>query len=322
MKTKTQLSTLFLVLFSLALTLAYAEAPKNDTVQLNMTINTPPNITIVTFDDYTPLNDDIDLTAGTNKTVYCIINASDYDGYDNINLSSLNVSISNRGFTGAEDPKNEYILAWNNLDNNHACLNQTYGGTSTLEGSIILNCSIQMPYYTENGTWICNASILDNSNNPLRVIAFDPANIMQLIALNISTESIDFGFIALGENRTEAQDNTTIENIGNVPLRVNVTASWNDTDLTNDTYAMKCVQGYVNETDIKFNASGSYEDNIGNWNQLDTGFTPATQMSLTEAAGLTRKYLDIFWGINLINSQSSTPKGACKGWLFFDAIMG
>lgn len=323
------------VCFAMLISFAFADVPENDTVNISLRINTIPNITVVILDDFDDNLDEITLNAGTNETVYCIVNATDFDGYDNLNMSSLNVSIYHQasGYGATNNPKYRYNLAWNDTTYANACLNQSHDGGASYEGTIVFNCSISMPYYAENGTWICVAQIDDlSSGTPLHHINSDTATLLEMIALNITAGindvGIDFGFIALGENASQPHWNTTIENIGNVPLIVNISATNTSDGTIDDTYGMNCNVSYINETDIWFNDDGTYDDidsGSGNWYQLETGMTSADNMlGFEEAVDDDKVFYTIFWGLNLINSQGMTPqpKGACRGWLFFDAMIG
>jgi hypothetical protein len=319
-----------LVLSITGISFVFADSPQNDTVNISAFINSPPNITLVILDDFTPYSEpsQIDLVAANNKTVYCLVNASDADGYANINQTSLNVSIYllSRGYNETWNPKYQYNLIWNDTINTNACLNKTMGGGNGSDGWIDYNCSISMPYFTENGTWVCVAQIWDIATLLVHANMSANATVNELIALNISTPLINFGFLALGDNTTDPSFNTTIENIGNVPLTVNMTAHWNQTDILDDKYAMKCGVSYINETDIYFNDVQTGYDALdsGNWKGLERGFQPASQMSLQETANSTNVYYTIFWGLNLLNSQNLNPqpKGTCSGWIFFDALRG
>lgn len=301
--------------------------PDNDTVNITLHINTAPNVTFVELDDYNPASpaDQIDLIAGYNKTVICNVSVYDYDGFNNINHSGTNVTIR---FANNPDTTNKYYfqLVWNDTTAvGSKCHNLSVEGSPDYNGTVHYNCSVSMPYYAENGTWICTVRVRDYSANPLPANRSDTATVNELIALNISRDSIDFGYLAVGENTTNARYNATIENIGNIPIRVNVTAGWNYSNILDDTYGMQCNTSYINETDIRFDADGTFTPDIAGagWTPLAPGLTTASAMTLNEANNeVTRAYSTIFWGLNLINTASlaTQPQGLCWGWLFFDAL--
>jgi hypothetical protein len=331
MRAQTKILTLLLGLLALLVPMAFADVPENDTVNITIYINTAPNVTWVDLEDYAPHNgpaNDIDLVAAANKTVYCIINASDYDGYLNLNHSTLNVSIFHTDNSGSEDPKYYYLLNWSETPANNRCWNQsTYGG-ALYDGGVQYNCSISMPYYAENGTWTCNAKIKDASTpTPLSSNRSNTATLHELIALNVSAvnDIINFGYLAVGENISDSSMNVSIENIGNVPLSINVSGIWNYSNPGDDQYAMKCNVSYINETDLYFDNDQTFNADFSGWTSLSAGtMTPATSMSLAEASSATRVFYTMFWGLNLINtaSLSPQPQGKCNGWLFFDALRG
>jgi hypothetical protein len=312
---------------------AFADVPENDTVNITAYIYAPPNITYIEFEDFAPYNappnSDIDLVAYGNKTAYCVFNVTDKDGYANINQSSLNVTIyfAQAGLGSTGNRKYNFSVYWNDTQNNNACINQSFGGGDTYDGWIYYNCSFSMAYFAENGTWSCFANIKDISEKGPWANNTANATVNELIALNISRNWIDFGFLGLGENTTSASYNTTIENIGNVPISVNVTAGWNFTEILDDSYAMKCNISYINETDIYFDdADGStFHSDIGgaDWENLDSGFNSASDMVLNEANSYSvSSTYTIYWGVNLLNTVNMVPRpqGACSGWLFFDAL--
>ena len=317
---------LFFIVLCLASTVL-ADPPTNDTVNISIYVNTPPNVTFVLLDDSldSPANE-IDLVAATNQTVYCSFNVSDFDGIESINQSSLNVTITSNttGYTGTEDIKFEYHLAWNDTTNVDACLNQSTGSLPN-GGWNYYNCSISMPYFAENGTWTCLARIFDNTSSSGN--STDSALVNQLVALNISRDSIVFGAIGLGQNTTSQDYNTTIENIGNVPLSLQMTSHWNESLPLNDTYAMTCETGQINESDILFDDDNTFTSNIGdagNWTYLNsTSALITSSIGLVEAANYSAPaYHTIFWGINLQKSIVLNPRGQCNGFLFFNAILG
>ena len=314
-----------LLLFVMATTVL-ADPPENDTVNISIVINTPPNITFILLDDNldSPANE-IDLIAATNQTVYCTFNVSEFDGTASINQSSLNVTITANvtGYTGTENVKSEFYLVWNDTTNVDACLNQSTGSLPN-GGWNYYNCSISMPYFAENGTWSCFARVFDNTS--ISGNATDTALVNQLIALNISRDSIVFGAIGLGQNTTSQDYNTTIENIGNVPLSVQMTSHWNVSLPLNDTYAMTCTSGQINESDILFDDDNTFTSNIGdtgNWTYLNSTSTLITSgIGLVEAANFSvPAYHTVFWGINLQKSIALDPRGQCSGFLFINAII-
>lgn len=313
--------------------LSFADVPNNDTVNISAYINAPINISLVILEDYAPYTEpyDIHLIAAANKTTYCIINTSDEDGYENINQTSLNVSIYLSGHQAdSVNPKYKYELYFDENTNLNACKNTTMGGGASSDGYIEYNCSISIPYYAENGTWVCNATIYDTSTRLIHGQKEATAILHELIALNISTpdedNSIYFGFLALGSNATNQNWNITVKNIGNMPIRVNMTATNMSDGTIDDTYGMNCNVSYINETDIYFDDSGaSFTQDIGDaaWTNLERGWTSADDMMLDAAIDDSGSEYYIYWGLNLINSQnlSPQPKGACRGWLFFDAML-
>lgn len=324
---------LIVVFVFLSVGFSFADVPDNDTVNITAYIYAPPNITFVELEDFAPYNaqpnSDIDLVAAGNKTVYCLANVSDKDGYNNLNHSSLNVTIyfAEAGYGDTNNKKFNFSIYWNQTHNTNACINQSVSGGETSYGSMYFNCSFNMPYFAENGTWTCFVKIKDISEKGPWDNLSANATVKELIALNISRESIDFGNLALGENTTNRAYNTTISNIGNVPIKVNVTAGWNYSNVLDDTYAMVCNRSYINETDIKFDADGTFTPDITGtgWNALTTGLTSTNDMTLNEPSAFTPSAeYTIFWGINLIESQNfaEKPAGICTGWLFFDALKG
>jgi len=74
------LSVIIMSVFAFVTMLSQCAFANNDTVNISTIIDSLPNITSVILEDYEPFSEpahDINLIAGTNKTVYCIINTSD-----------------------------------------------------------------------------------------------------------------------------------------------------------------------------------------------------------------------------------------------------
>lgn len=322
MKMSTKIVMMLALLMAFMIPSAFAAVPENDTVNITLNIETAPNISSIVLndDDWTGADNTMELVAGGDRRVTCMINATDYD--DDINVSSIDVVVNFTGnpAAGVADPKYEYQFTYADAYADGVCFNQTEGSDW-----INYNCSVDVPYYAENGTWTCFATISDLSTGvPLTDSDNDTADISQLIALNVTTPDannvINFGALAVGENSTDQSYNVSVENIGNVPISVDVNGHWNYTTPNDDSAAMTCAVGNITETDILMKDDG-YVASLAGWTALNTGgFTTAPTMSLVEAVDATRVYNPIYFAVNLQNSVN--PMGSCSGWLFFDVILG
>lgn len=273
---------------------------KNSTVQTHANItNSKPEILNVTIYEY--LNSsarNITISAGSLKTVYCNFTVRDWNGYNDIlalNASLWNTFASN--FSANDDNNTHYT--------NRSCdLNASTTGN---EGWFV--CAFDVLYYANNGTWMCNATIVDMSNytnSASGTTIFSP-----VYALNV-TEGIDYGNIAVEEYSVNATANIT--NIGNMLINVSVEGYG---ARRGDGLAMNCsLGGNITVSNQRFAASDvnwTSKTSLSNTAQMLQNLTMSKQNN-SENLSFNSTYWQIY-----INSTNN-PAGNCTGYVIFTAV--
>ncbi len=253
--------------------------------------NVAPTVSNVVLDDATPTPaDQIDLSAGTTKTVTCTGVIDDQNGYDDIVSANATIWSSSSSETAADDNNNHYT--------NTSCV--LSAGYDTTKKNV--TCTFSMQYYADNGTWTCKIYGIDNSS--AYGSATDTATVNSLIALDTDA-TLDFGTLSTGE--TSSSDvNHTVRNYGNRPIDIQL----NGTD-------MSCsVLGTIPVDKVKY--SLTYDTAYTNMTSLTTTMTLLSNFDLavktTDDATPISK--DTYWKIQI----PSGVKGTCTGTIQFTAV--
>ncbi len=169
------------------------------TTALNITIgNAPPTIAFVSvIPDQTPNEN------GINSTTFTF-NATDTDGFLNINVSTAQARFNKTGETTRV---------------NTSCINLSQSGDN-----VNFSCTIDMWYYDGNGDWTINVTIKDINDAP----GENSSTTFQynlLPAMTMSPTSLgwtDFGVTQIWQNSTD--NPVVVNNTGNAkPKSINVT---------------------------------------------------------------------------------------------------
>jgi len=167
--------------------------------------NNLPSIKNMQIIDSIGQTNSVDLLVGQKTKVYCNGTASDSDGYldiQKINATFYNILVSN--FSNVDN-------ATNHFTNSSCNFFQIDSNSSNFD------CSFDLTYYSLNGTWICNTTIFDGKNKNNN---YSFTNVSTLLALNV-TSVIEFGNMLVGNISTN-DTLTTITNLGNIPLDINL----------------------------------------------------------------------------------------------------
>lgn len=194
----------------------------------------PPSVNSVSIDDdiSTPPNE-IDLAAGVTRKVLCNGTVSDDNGYDTIdNVTAIIYAIGNG--TKASDPEDN-----NTLYKNNSCT--LSAGYSTTKKDF--NCSFNMWYYAQNGTWSCNATATDSQSASGSAVANSTVN--NLIAFNISSLILDYGNLAPGA-ASPSSVLFYITNLGNTRIDLSLNGS-----------NMSCTAGTIPSSSQHYNITGT-----------------------------------------------------------------
>ena len=154
----------------------------------------------------------IDLNAGTTKTVTCTGVISDGNGYDDISSASAVLYGPGVTYASGDDYNNHYT--------NSSCT--LSAGYDTTKKNV--TCTFNLEYFALPGTWTCNITATDTSS--ATGSSTNSANVTELIAVDVDN-SINFGALAAGATSpTGVAEN--IRNYGNVKLDM----GGNGTDMT------------------------------------------------------------------------------------------
>ncbi|MEM0230890.1 MAG: hypothetical protein QXW00_04155 [Candidatus Woesearchaeota archaeon] len=277
---------------SLILFAGKAEAVSSWNVNATVNVtNAPPTVVSVLLDDnVTSPADTIDLVAGGTQLVYCNATVNDTNGYLDITSARAVLYHSSSTPNAADNNETHYT--------NNSC--------TLLAGSGIsrpVSCAFNMLYYATNGTWTCNVTAFDSDN--ANGTGIDTANVSILVALNISTQVLNYGNLAPLQESSPVTE--TITNHGNVQI-----------DLV------------LNGTDMPCTSVGIITPNAQHYNVTGTGTTYATMTPLqynpvtetsfnlakrTDAAESTRA---TYWKI----IPPVGTKGICTGNVTIAAVVG
>ena len=230
----TIVSTILITILFLTLTLTFtsgAPTTVNFTVNLSLGGNAVPVVTWVES-GLSP-----NPTESTATTIWIKFNATDNNGHADIDYSTASVILTRAGETQRTSG---------------SCNN--YGNDSLTK---LFNCSVNMEYYDEDGTWTINASVQDFSaaydDDTATTLAYGT-----LQALRGSPLGITFGTLNLNDNEQATNDPLILNNTGNQNFtQINLTAF----DLTGvDNPAQ-----YIAASDLYANISlNDYGDQLSN----------------------------------------------------------
>jgi len=172
---------------------------KGTSLTYNFTLlsNTAPVISNLNIDN------PIDLNPGSVKIIYCNFTVTDNDNVSDI--KSVNSTLYHSSVnSNSEDGNNDHYT-------NNSC-----EITSSSEFTQDYICSFSMLYYSNLGTWSCNATAYDNSTSGSSKI---DTSVNELIALDVVQSVIDYGDLQVG-NISQEDSNLTITNFGNRGINI------------------------------------------------------------------------------------------------------
>lgn len=170
----------------------------------------------------------VDLNPGTTTDVYVLFNASDNNGYADLNFSSAQVVLSKAGESDRTSSSCSAIA------------------NGTIESRI--NCTIAMQFYDDDGSWTINVSIADNA----AALAYNDTTTVTVNALDdilLNDTAISCGSALASPSSDNGCDVFKITNRGNQNYAsLNYTGYNFDDDLTG-TYVINVGNMSVNVTD-------------------------------------------------------------------------
>jgi len=189
----------------------------NTTTHVNVT-NTEPYIKNLTI-----YPNPVTLNAGSTINVSCIAEVFDWNGVSDYYNASAVFFQQNQGVEGSLDNNIRYFA------NNDSCFK-----TQVDASNYTINCTVNVWYYANNGSWNCSMTIYDDGGGPdphIRIntttFANSSTNISTLLAVDVPA-LLEYGNLTVTQTSAEKQLNIT--NYGNIPMNVSVRAFANNND--------------------------------------------------------------------------------------------
>jgi hypothetical protein len=273
---------------------------KNVTVQTRVNItNSRPEVLNVTIHDI--LNSslrNITINAGGFKDITCNTTIRDWNGYGDV--SYVNATLWHFATS-----------AYNSSNNNNShYTNPNCSSSGDGSGFLVQYlCNFSIIYYTNNGTWICNVTVVDNQSavgNGGGNTTFYP-----VYALNV-TDGIDYGAVAVEDFSGNVTAN--ISNLGN--MAINITVHGYGARF-NDGLAMNCSLGgnitIGNERFSSENVDWTSKIPLTSSAQMVPNITLSKQINDTIISNST------YWQLYI--DSANNPGGNCTGYVVFTAVI-
>jgi len=305
-------SKYFLVLITLisvvvvAMLLPIGIAPNNISLNYkNVTVRTQVNITnarpevlnVTIYEDINNSARNITLNAGSFKSVICNATLRDWNGYPDIIY--VNATLWHNSTSSYLSPDNN-----NSHYTNANCTNS--GGGSGFYVNYV--CNFTVIYYANNGTWVCNVTVMDNQSTTGS--GMGSTTFFPVYALNV-TDGIDYGGIAVLDTSNNVTANIT--NLGNMPI--NVTVEGYGTK-RGDGLAMSCsLGGNITVSNERFSAQ-----NI-DWSSkipLNSSAQLLANLTLNKQNDSNLMVNTTYW--QLFIDSANNPGGNCTGYVIFTAV--
>jgi hypothetical protein len=274
---------------------------KNVTVLTHVNItNSKPDVLNVTV--YEALNfsaRNITVSAGSFKTVFCNATIRDWNGFnDVIYVNATLWHIATSSFDAVDDNNSHYT-------NSSCTLNST--GSSSELGSYI--CAFDVIYYSNNGTWNCNVTVMDNINKT--GFGYNRTTLYPVYALNV-TDGIDYGNVAVEDYSADVGANLT--NLGNMPINISVEGYG---ARRGDGLAMNCTVSNISVQYEKFGLSSGL-DYLTNMTSLTgtLGGSLISNLTVLKQNTSTPIVNSTFWKLYV----PPNPAGNCTGYIIFTAL--
>lgn len=280
---------IIIIAYNTQLSISFTAGPnyRNVTIDTRVNItNARPEIMSINVDQ------NIVLTAGSTKTVYCNVSVRDWNNYTDINTTTAELFHSTSSYGAADDNNTHYT--------NNNC------GVSGQAGNFKnFTCTFDVLYYAEPGTWNC--SVFVNDTYGFNDTGFNTTTVQQVLALNV-TPLIDYGDMAVDSYSNNETANVT--NIGNVPINISV-KGYGATE--GDGLSFVCQVGNITIDNEKWSTSPA--DNYLAKTALSNNFA---NMSLTVDKQTVPNTLMInttYWELYV----PPNPYGECNGSIVFQA---
>lgn len=270
----------------------------------NITINTPPTSINLTIEDaLTSPQNEIDLTPASTTYATCSGVLQDPEGGSSIQ-SVVAEFFSSSSSSGSPDDANDHYT-------NSTCqINSTYGTSE----QVMVNCSFEIEYYAEFGSWQCQINATDNYS--ASTLASDTTTINTLLALGVDPV-IEFG--AIDNEKVGLEIETKVTNYGNVKMNLTLNGYGST---PGDGNAMECGSPDIPIDYIKFNLTTSNSGDL-TLSEFEATYQNLTTNPTTHTFNLDSKQNDLGGEVNASTYwRVYVPQGVsngCTGNIVFGA---
>ena len=296
---------LCVILFSFFPESIFAGVGENNvTVITNLTVgNVFPEFTNLTIEDN---SSNVALIPNSTKKIYCSGLATDYNGWNDISYGWGEFFDNSNSLYGEEDDNNIHYT-------NSSC---TIDEESMY--SAWINCSFDVWYYANYGTWNC--TLFANDTKGREGSGDDTIIISSLLALGLP-DSINYGEVNLTE--VSLENITNVTNYGNVKINLSLSGYGFKPE---DGNAMNCTLGSIKNISIeheKYNLTDSNEG-ILDLSQFIANYTNLTSFPKVKEFNLDYRQNDTYnEAINSTYWRIYIPAGVsgeCMGNIVFGAV--
>jgi len=272
---------------------------KNVTVWTHVNItNSRPEVLNITFQDSANTSlKNITLNAGGLKDVQCNVTVRDWNGFNDIVYLNATIWYAPTSNISAPNDNNTHYT------NSSCSLN---GSISAYVGWYV--CDFNVIYYANNGTWMCNATVIDNAST--NGTGMGNGTFYPVYALNV-TDGIDYGNAAVESFAGNVTANIT--NLGNMPINITVEGYGAG---RGDGLAMNCSLGgnitVSNERFATANVAWALKTPLTGNSQPLSNLTMLKQNSTALITNST------YWQLYI--DSTNNPGGNCTGNIIFSAV--
>ncbi len=274
----------------------------------NITINSPPNISFVSVDDFlTSPPDYIDLIPADTKEVTCSAIINEYDGEESItNVTGRFFDNIASGYYELEDNNNHYR-------NNSCYINYTYGSLNEVE----VTCNFYVWYYANSQEWNCTIEAQDNFS--INSSGSDTSFVNPLLALGVDSP---IQFVLFEDQRISNESILDVTNYGNVKINLSLSGYGFTPE---DGNAMNCTLGSIKNISIEYEKYNLTKSNPGilDLTQFITDYTNLSSVPKVNSFNLNYRQEDSFnEAVNSTYWRVYVPEeisGDCQGNIVFGA---
>jgi hypothetical protein len=283
---------------------------KNVTVRTNLTIthSKPDVLNVTIYEALNMSNKNITITAGSTKKIYCNATVRSWEGFNDITLVNATLyHVSTSSHNASDDYNNHYT-------NSSCILNSSLTAGAPFTGWFV--CSFDVLYYSNNGTWNCNATVSNSYtsiNSNFTGSGYNTTVFYPVYALNV-TDGIDYGALAMSQNSADIYANLT--NLGNMDINVSVEGYG---ARKNDGLAMNCTtNGNITVGNERFSVLSSQSFDLKTPLVSTSGGVDIPNLTISkQTIDGVLKINATYWQI--LVDPLNNPAGNCTGNIIFTA---